>query len=60
MGVVSIAVEIADHDDSDDLSKGKDVNDEESGDQARNLGRTPWVTGGGGFAVIYGDELMSV
>ena len=59
MGVVSIAVEIETMT-TDDLSKGKDVNDEEEGTKHRTLGDTVGDWGGGGFAVIYGDELMSV
>ena len=59
LGVVGIAVEIETMT-TDDLAKGKDVNDEEEGTKHGTLGDTVGDWGGGGFAVIYGDELMSV
>ena len=45
---------------TDDWSKGQDVNDEEEGTKHGTLGDTVGDWGGGGFAVIYGDELMLV
>ena len=45
---------------TDDLSKGKDVNDEEEGTKHGTLGNTVGDWGGGGFTVVYGNELMSV
>ena len=59
LGVVSVAVEIETMT-TDDLSKGKDVNDKEEGTKHGTLGDTVGDWGGGGFTVIYGNELMSV
>ena len=59
MGVVSVAVEIETMA-TDDLSKGKDVNDEEEGTKHGTLGDTMGDRGGGGFKYVYRNELMSV
>ena len=45
---------------TDDLSKGKDVNDEEEGTKHGTLGDNASDWGGGRFTVFYGDELMAV
>ena len=59
MSVVSVAMEV-EAVATDDLSKGKDVNDEEEGTKHGTLGNTVGDWGGGGFTVVYGNELMSV
>ena len=59
LGVVSVTVKIETMT-TDDLSKGKDVDDEEEGTKHGTLGDTVGHWGGGGFTVIYGNELMSV
>ena len=59
MSVVSVAMEV-EAVATDDLSKGKDVNDEEEGTKHGTLGDTVGDRGGGGFTVVYGNELMSV
>ena len=44
----------------EDLSKGKDVQDEEKRSEYRTLGDTVSDWSRGGFAIVYGDVLLPV
>jgi len=44
----------------EDLSKGKDVQDEEKRSEHRTLGDTVSDWSRGGFAIVYGDVLLPV
>ena len=59
LGVVSVTVEIQ-VEVADDVTKGKDVTDEEKGTKDRALGDTLCDRGEAGGVVRKGDELLSV
>ena len=45
---------------AEDLSQGEDVHDKKEGAKHRALGNSVGYGSGGGFRVVYGDELLSV
>jgi len=59
LGVVGVAVEVETVT-TDDLSKGKDVDDEEEGTEHGPLRDIVRDRGGGEVTVVYGNELMSI
>ena len=59
LGVVGVGVELKSVV-AEDLTKWEDVYDEEEGTEYRALGDTVGNWGGGGVAVIDGDELLSI